>query len=1123
MDSTFDFDSLLSNLRPTGKIRLVNMLKNLNKNKEVHKVEFFSKYVDIIYMSKKSMLLIKFDFLANGSDEDWLADEEMFNNERPLYFSQSSHRTSPVYNIKQAKNIMQRLHPDYEISMVLACNYNIINYEDMVDEWVDTDIMVVHRLPPSGVTIPEFCPTVSIKKNKTNESQEYKGDTEDNNLSDESTENGVYDESFQTILDEFIKKELEGGDDNDESDSDDTLNDNEDHTLDNIEYDENEYFLSSDGNVYFAPKEEVKEKPFSTNPKLYSENPIEHLNELVGLKQVKEQMENFRHLVRLASLRNKNGLPTERPPLHAIFMGSPGTGKSTVAALYAKILKKMGLLETSNVVYRDRGSLLGPNYSNEESKVAEAIEQAHEGVLFIDEAYSLIKSNDMKDPGRNVIDALVKALSDASLGNWALVLAGYKSGMIELMNFNDGLSSRIPESNRFHFEDFSLDELLQIASDYCKRYSYTLTEEAHEALRLKISHDYKLRNEQFGNARYINTLFSSEIIKSMSVRLSKIKNPTLEQLVTIEKEDIPSIQLKDYKKSLGKLKAMVGLNDLKKTIESHLNMVKMIMMRNEQGIETEQPPMHMVFTGNPGTGKTTVASFIGEIYASLGLLSRGDVVYVERKDLVGQYIGDTEKNTKEVLNRAKGNVLFIDEAYTLAPKDNDKDYGQRALEVLLSTLAKENIDMLVIMAGYPNEIEEMLACNPGLKSRMPYTFHFNDYNTDELMQIADKVAEKSHYSFTPAARRELRKIIERQLAEKSENWGNARFVTRLISAQILPAMSNRLAALPPHKSNNKKSLSQIRQEDVLCADGNMNMAKGDFDESAVDRILKKLDALVGLDEVKSSIHDFVNVARYMHQQGSSYIDNEPLRWNFTGNTGTGKSTVAKIIAELLKAMNLLEKGHMIEVKAEEMYKASEYKTDQLLTKAMKRSSQGLLFIDGDATMFKRDNAFNSESLRFKLSSMTMELPGKYALVIAENEGSSHTLTRNLRECGVTSFDHTLHFPDYTEDQLLEILKSCLKRKRFNLSDEAAAHMAQYIHSLAANAKFDYANARTMSKLSHAIANNCMVRISNSSVTGSSHTTGSTAKAESTKNKQVLLADVEHFVWKNTDIPHIGFV
>ncbi len=1201
MSSTSYFQTILSELEERGEKSVLEALRKLNANSDIRKVVFEGKLVNLVYIGKdNSYLLVKFDFINDSAaSEDWLADEEEFNGDHPLYFSNCDHRVSPVFEVTRAKTFFSKLYPDSEIHMLLVCNYNIINYEDMIDIWKPMDIQIVHNIDDTDY--PEFC-----------YSEDGKRETRGNKKKNPS----INQDDFDKLLDDFINSQQETDnteeeeEDEDEEETSNAEVEKEDerpgtfkiestklfrgtiNTIDTrrqpalkafdirqleaitmsldgtysrenvkctqmvvnlynetglllktdlvnvnfvscFDYSKVDFIYTFDHDIEWKKGSYVVEIKYLNNlvmvfnfsvgqrdiKGIYSpmdnwegedtERPLDTLDNMVGLEQVKEQMENYRNIARLASLRRMNGLPTNLPPLHAVFMGRPGTGKSTIAGIYGKMLRELGLLSRGHVVIRTRDQLIDNNFTYNDINTTSAIDAASGGVLFIDEAHTLYKSAESRDTGRNVIETLLTALTTKS--DWALVLAGYPDGIADLLSMNQGLSSRIPESNRYLLRDHTVNELMQVAESFCLKNNYLLTPDAREALRIKLSHDYHLRDENFGNARHIMTLFPSQILQAMALRVARIKSPTLFDMLTITKEDIPAIHLKDYKTSMKKLHSMVGLTELKKSIEGHLNMVKLTMLRNEQGIETLMPPLHMVFTGNPGTGKTTVASFIGEIYASLGLLSKGDLIYVERKDFVGQYIGDTEKNTTEILNRAKGNVLFIDEAYSLVPKDVGKDYGHQALEVLLSTLSKENIDMLVIMAGYPNEMEEMLKSNPGLKSRMPYTFHFNDYSADELMQIAELVVQKSKFSFTPAAKRKLRKLVEHKLENNDESWGNARFITRLISAHILPAMGSRLATeqLESAKIKDKKLLTLIRQEDIPSTDEDtLKRGHVKFDEAAVSRALKKLDSLVGLQDVKNNIHKFVKVARYMHEHGGSYTDNEPLRWNFTGNTGTGKSTVAKIIAELLKAMNLLEKGRLVELKAEEMCGLSDFKTDELLSKAMKRSTQSLLFIDGDAPQFKLPGAvFNSEILRFKLTSMTMELPGAFAFIIAENENSSNVLTRNLREKGVSSFDHTLHFPDYTEEELLAILESCLKRKNLKLSAEAMCHMEKYIHSLAGNRQLGYANARTMSKLAHSIAEAYIVRQSE----------------KPTKNKLVLLSDVEQFIWNEISNNKIGFV
>lgn len=854
------------------------------------------------------------------------------------------------------------------------------------------------------------------------------------------------------------------------------------------------------GRESIQPKKNIAGKKIVHSDKV--ENPLQALNAMIGLTNVKRKVEDYRNLMLLEQKRNAMGLPTQPHSLHAAFIGNPGTGKTTVARLFGKILKEMGILSKGHVVFEERSTLLGQYYSSEGEKTIAAMQRAQGGILFIDEAYTLYKPEDPKDPGMNILETLLTALADESNRDWMLLLAGYPAEMKKMLYGNPGLDSRIPESNRYYFDDYNVDELMQIAESYCRQKCYRLTREAHKALQGVVKRAYALRDETFGNGRYIEVLLTNEVLQRMAHRVNAIPSPNREQLTIIEKEDIPAIHQGDYKKSLNKLHGMIGLNQLKKSVNEHLNFMNLMRLRSEQGIHTPLPPMHMVFTGNPGTGKTTVADFIGEIYAAMGLLSKGNVLRVERSDLVGKHVGETEQKTKAILKNAQGNVLFIDEAYTLLDKGNAaNDFGIRAIETLLTTLSREETDLLVIMAGYPEEMNQLLEANPGLKSRFPYIFHFEDYTAEELLEIAEEHAKRNGYRFSSAATKALKELLTRKVAHKDRHFGNGRFVTRLISTQIIPAMGSRVAALPPDKLKNKTVLQTILKQDIpTTVDGLQEMQAEGFDEKSIARSLRRLDKLVGLAQVKKAIHDFVNVSRYLHSQGLEYTGNGgPLKWSFTGNTGTGKSTVAGILAELLRAMNLLEKGHLVELKAEEIYNVQEYKVDEILQTAMKRSRQGLLFVDGDAPVFKQPQShFDGEKLRLRLTSLMAQMPGSYALIIAEHETIRQPLVNSLSQCGVVEFDHTLHFEDYSSDELMLILKQMLKARHLKMEEEAQAVMARYIGQLCANRELGYANARTMKLIARAIANIALLRESKQKP----------AKAKGT----VQAIDVEGFVW-----------
>lgn len=315
----------------------------------------------------------------------------------------------------------------------------------------------------------------------------------------ENSLRGASDEEFDRLLEEFIASQTDGGSTACER----------------------------------APRHKPKKK--APDPEL-----LTPLQNLTGLETVKAKLRTYEKVVQFNRLRRENGLPDTSLPLHAMFLGSPGTGKTTVARRMGLMLRRAGVLSRGHVVVRERSSLLGPNYSNEETKTLEAIEEARGGILLIDEAYQLYQPHDPRDPGKFVIETLMTALADESQRDWMLILAGYPDEMRCMFDMNPGLKSRIPESNIYIFDDFTETELMEIAERYFARNRFTLTPAARTALAGRLSADYARRTKSFGNARHVMNLIQTEILPAMAVRVMSIKNPTRQTLTAIKAADIPA-------------------------------------------------------------------------------------------------------------------------------------------------------------------------------------------------------------------------------------------------------------------------------------------------------------------------------------------------------------------------------------------------------------------------------------------------------------------------------------------------------------------------------------------------------------------------------------------------------
>ena len=529
------------------------------------------------------------------------------------------------------------------------------------------------------------------------------------------------------------------------------------------------------------------------------------LDSLIGLETVKTQINDIATYLQFLKIRKDKGFEeSQKINLNAVFMGNPGTGKTTVANLLGRIFWSLDLLSHGKVHEVGRADLVGEFIGHTAPKVKKAIQQARGGVLFIDEAYSLTnKGVDGKDFGREAIETLLTELS-GSEGDVAIICAGYPSEMSLFLNSNPGLASRL--NNVIQFPDYVPEELMQIADFASKKRDVIFSEEAKDYLHKKVVELYRNRARSFGNARLINGV-TEEAKQNMALRLMKnaegIAELTNDELSTIELNDLKKVFTKGLNKkallpidealledALTQLHSLIGLDAVKKEVEE---MAKLARYYREIGKDVQKAfSLHTVFKGNPGTGKTTIARLIVQIYKGLGILERGHLIEVDRKDLVAAYTGQTAIKTNKIIDEAIGGGLFIDEAYSLT--HNNDDFGKEAVETLLKKMEDKRGEFMVIVAGYPKEMDQFLETNPGLLSRFDKQFIFEDYNATALFNIAQILIEKEELELDDAAKMHLMTYIDKLVKTKHKYFGNARTIRKIVS-QIIQKQHLRMARL----------------------------------------------------------------------------------------------------------------------------------------------------------------------------------------------------------------------------------------------------------------------------------------------------------------------------------------
>lgn len=304
------------------------------------------------------------------------------------------------------------------------------------------------------------------------------------------------------------------------------------------------------------------------------------------------------------------------------------------------------------------------------------------------------------------------------------------------------------------------------------------------------------------NAAQCNCLYAKELINEyLSGQVNAPHGTTHEQRPN-STEDNTDVD------NLAELKSLIGLERVKQDVDSLRNLIKIQAMRKQQGLPNTSVSYHCVFSGNPGTGKTTVARIVAGIYKELGILKKGHLVEVDRSKLVGEYVGQTAPKTNKVIDEALDGVLFIDEAYTLVGEGSD--YGAEAIATLLKRMEDDRDRLVVILAGYTNEIKEFIDSNPGLQSRFNRYIQFDDYSAEELTEIFKRNLRKSRYKIKRDAFEELQSVIERAVASRDKNFGNARYVRNLFE-KVVQNQANRLARMA---SIDNDELSIITREDI---------------------------------------------------------------------------------------------------------------------------------------------------------------------------------------------------------------------------------------------------------------------------------------------------------------------
>lgn len=739
------------------------------------------------------------------------------------------------------------------------------------------------------------------------------------------------------------------------------------------------------------------------------------LDNYIGLQSVKDEI---RAIVSNVKQRREKGMTEKLLKDHFIFTGNPGTGKTTFARKFGEILNSIGALPTGQFVEVSAKEMIGNHVGDTELNVKSTVDKAMGGVLFIDEAYAFA-TDDGGGFGMDAINTLLPILENRK-GEFVCILAGYSKDMDKLVRMNEGIKSRCNVT--IEFPDYDPKELEQLFRMMLIRNdedtTFTLDAKADEMIPKVFERMYLRRTDTFGNAREVRNAFDLALKRH---RLRKQQPDFVENQFIyadiVGEADTHEVSVEDVMKELD---GFVGMKSVKESIRRIAQEIAVQKHLIELGMAQEGlTKYNFILTGNPGTGKSTVARIFGKIFKALGVTSTDKVTEKVPKDIIGLYINESDKLMDAAITEAMGGVLFLDEAYDLEPMDeagrSTSSEGKKAVQTLMTRMENEAGKFVVVCAGYPKEMSAFMNSNPGLKRRFSHTIHIDDYTAEELLEIYERAAKAKKYNFSladDAVRMKVLNMFRNMVAMKDEKFGNAGEAMKKV-AETKTNINNRIANVP----YDQWTPEILQTAYTAYAD---DIPYVEAEKVSIDECLEELNQLIGLGGVKASLTKLAHTIN--NEIESARAENRrpeiPLgHYLFLGNPGTGKTTVARLMGKILYSMGALPSSNVVEVGKANLVGRFQGDTEAITSHVVDTAIGGILFID---EAYQLTDGYGKVALETLVARLENDR-GKFVCIAA---GYSFEMQQFLAEnSGFESRfpkQNRIVFEDYTPEELFDI-------------------------------------------------------------------------------------------------------